>query len=940
MATDQQLNDLIKSINELTRVMNAGGMGGASYQPRIGRGGNSNGVSANAPSSRELKKSYDDLERFIRLQGNSAQQWRRALIESSEYVSVFGHHVDTVTNAIERMAEQSNDATRKVTKATVKFVREYGAASLEVKNLAINSAKMSDELNRFNNATQRKIASETDLIEVNKMIVDEEAKVAGKRGKQKKAILEVIAVLKEQKKAIEKTITDSNTIMQDSMKEFDALRKTLDETSPLFEGLNQSTKDVIKTQDLSTVSADKLQNAFNELQQATGAQSRAFDVLNAEHKAHLEALHAARANLLSTLKVGAKAADNILGKVAGDIRSRIANNVMESNYGAAISMGMAESDLSKFLGENADLLRSMNGNGDNTAVLDGRLQAMQKHTTALFGVSGEAALKTIADAGEILQNTGINLKNSPNAINNQLSQVSAMADRLGMVKGDLLQFQKELSASGDMAYLTSKYQALGQENAQTAMNKELEARIANAKMLGLSTEHVKKQIQMERANRFGTMEQQMNSLLSGRMDAKIASKQGVQVTPELQKLIDRRATGDETLTADDYRILQLYDMDAKAAHANSTKAAFASGSLGEVFKNGVYRSISSRFGSEQYTADGMNEYYKQEAAMSKYSEEEKAKFRANGTYSEIARKAVSDADNPGAFGPFSQMLNRGATISEGVKSNTLVQIAGDVKTMVGQLDKIFYAIVGQTITGFFGGGGGGRRLLRKAAGSRAGQAASSAVGRVMGSSTMGTLVNGGGKVLTPLMKKLPIIGALWSGYDGYTESKSKNESTGKALSTGFGGALGGAGGAWAGAAAGGAAGALIGSVVPVIGTAIGGAAGTLIGGIGGALAGDELGKWAGSTLYDQFTKSSDDAEKERKANAKPQEVVITGAGADAMMQTAANTAAVATSSEAQAAEAKKANEYTKSKSEIRDMLKAKSDSINATVLKYQDTGYA
>lgn len=108
-----------------------------------------------------------------------------------------------------------------------------------------------------------------------------------------------------------------------------------------------------------------------------------------------------------------------------------------------------------------------------------------------------------------------------------------------------------------------------------------------------------------------------------------------------------------------------------------------------------------------------------------------------------------------------------------------------------------------------------------------------------GSYWLGDAYSSGTSTTSKILKKIPVIGAIFDGYRFLTsDDKAK---TGTEI-------IGGWGGAWAGSKIGAGIGGAIGSIIPGVGTAIGAGVGSIAGGIGGYWLGSEIGE----TIVDFF----------------------------------------------------------------------------------------
>jgi len=146
-----------------------------------------------------------------------------------------------------------------------------------------------------------------------------------------------------------------------------------------------------------------------------------------------------------------------------------------------------------------------------------------------------------------------------------------------------------------------------------------------------------------------------------------------------------------------------------------------------------------------------------------------------------------------------------------------------------------------------GGGAAGTPGFRNPLRSR--PTVTTGAGRVAGELGEQGLKRAAGTFIRPLVKRIPLFGALID----FAIAVLLGESLGRAAARATGAGIGGAAGAWLGGVLAGIAG----SVVPILGTAIGGAVGATIGSIAGGMLGD----WIGGSLYDVLTGKQPKTEK-------------------------------------------------------------------------------
>lgn len=848
MADADDLKQLINSLTRLTDVLETQSASSSTYQTRAGRGGISNGVTAGNSGSaqsrkqqKDLKEAGDQFQAVLRKSSNSFELWRSALNDASGVSKVFGATLHDTINAIDGLNKKQTVQSRQVTESTIELIRANGLQSRGLK-------EANDRTYAFRDAMHDLVSKQkehTHALGAAGRIVDlERERTQAAKMKGKKYDKELIAQLDEeikQQKALHATLPDIVVAlgdMRNAVKKsgIEALGTATGNAVPAIIGMEAAVDKVIDTIDNAATSSKAVADALEGLEEGLSATTKAQEVALVMEENHIKRLASARTEMLNGFKAMGKGLLASTGGVIENFRDQLKNNIRESNYTDAMMMGMSESQMSQGLGENADVFAGTSGSGDRRALLlDGTLQGLQKTITSLYGESGPEAMKRMAQVMAASQQSGMSTRENPTLVADRLKAFSEISDRVKMTKGAFTDFVADLSASGDMAYLAGKYESMSAKDAQAAVDREVEARIVNAKMMGLSTEHVRKQIQLERANRYGTMENRIQNMISGKLDMNLAKKNGVVVSADTEAVIDKQRKGFR-LDDRETKVFQDFQLANRGAMLDKVNNAERNGDLSGIMQQAVFRTLSGKFGGSLDEA-GMKQAEEQRATIrAKYTKEEWADFERTGKASAIYQQNGVSAADPKAYNSslllMDQAMNAGKTIWDGAKENPLIgSIAANTLATALATGKM-------AIWGTKGGGPLGSSPLAPGAtpttvaGAR--QAAKAAGKGVLGRFGAGAkfAAKGGGAIFGGA------IGGLTGAYDGYTNSIEKGETTANAVSSGLGGGIGGGLGAWGGAAAG----AAIGSVVPVVGTVIGGVigagVGAWLGGKGGAAVGD------------------------------------------------------------------------------------------------------
>jgi hypothetical protein len=966
MADAEDLKHLLRSLERLTDALESQSASGATYQTRAGRGGNSNREtvgSTNLNKGRDqLRKATEQYEAMLRKSSNAVESWKTAIHKAAGLSELFGARMYDVINAMDDMNDTQTVNSRKITKSTLELIRANGLQGDAMKKANNNAYAFADAAHALiaRKNEKAKIEAVPDRIKALKDEKNNAIKNGGSRNNKEliKAIDEEINELKQ----LQKTLPAVDAALVTLQEKVNATGAAARDTVPALIGM-ETAVDLVTTSTTGQIAEMKdLTAVVGGLSEGMKAQENVQKATMQMEQDHIAKLGAARTQMLDGLKSIGKGLVAATGGLVNDFREQLKNNVKQSNYGDAISMGLSETQLTQSLGANAETFSGASGSGDRSALLlNGTLQSLQKTVTALYGESGPEAMQRIAQVMATSQQTGFNTKD-PTMVSDRLKNFSDISDHAQMTKGAFTDFMSDLSSSGDALYLSSMFQNKGTKEAQDALDHEIEARLINNKMIGLSSEQTKKQIQAERATHFGTMENMFQNIMSGNMDMAIAKQDGVQASPEVAAIVKKKALG-MTLSAPELKTYSDYKLQAQGAMIDKTDAASASNDTRAALQQGGYRGISP---NGMFSGSALADAQAQRALMdSKYSKEEQAKFTKDGTWAKMYQQAGGAASDPNSTTstllPFAQSFNSLMTLIDGLKLNTILSYigAGVWATAAATIKMALWGMKG----GLPGNGPGGGPQTFPGSGIKDAMAAEAMTEGATTASTMGAGVKfaakGAGSILSG------VFGAVTGGYEGYADSKGRGETTAHAVTDAAGGAIGGGVGGWGGAAIGGALGVLGGPLAPLtipLGMAIGGALGASVGGKVGETVADAAfnavdGTKKGAPDSDGFSLSkvfspdsplgimamtfpplalatagaasafsgiesfftgdksptatlgnaTADAAKQREANFQPTKVEVVGASGAALATSAENSSKIADASKAQVGESQKAN---------------------------------
>lgn len=954
-ASDADLNKLAKKLLDALAQqssMQGPSMGGTASS-RLGRGGDSNGIGSMFNSAKDaLGESSKDVNKSFRNLGKTSDVVVDSFKKMTKFNYIFGENMKDTTKKILDSHKVYTQTTEKIVKATQKQAAAVGVNAVSLHKAARANFNYADSVNKVVQL-QRKLV-EVDNAKIAQAQVETELNKKSNRSNKAK-----MALLEDELRALKSITANEQDYRQELTKTETALKemgKNILENNVAFGELSDSTKKNIKTNNFLNLSQRRQDEIIRELRENSEDYADTLIKLNKE-TANQHALLKDKMNkVMSSMADSMRALGGSMGGIIDNFRSQLQYNVRESNYLTAGRTGMSEGQMSKFLGSNADTIRGMTGGSNLNTFANGDMTGLHQSVVANYGESGLDGANRIAQLANIMQASGTNIRNNPNAVQDRISSYSNMSARLGMSKGDLTDLMQSFAQSGDLTQISQKYAGMDPRAQQMAIDKELEARIANAKMLGYSTEQLKQQLAAQKDKQFGNIGDQIRKIVglkmmdnkmrkdgmgmsSEEMGAMRADVMGANLTPEQQVLVDR--VKNRSMDSDNTKRIAGINSFAK------------SGNYGDMAQSTVQRMILQNFSgnAEMGFSDAEQKDRMARLALSRgrYGSEADAYLRGGGLSGQLTGPGAGPESFNSSLLPFDQSMNAGKTLYDGANANPLMGMAkgiaataGNTGTMVKQL----YGMLGQ---GMLGGGGKGGALARVGRG--AGGAATrglASVGTAMGAGRLG-IASTAGRALVGGIGGLGVgllgAGASWGGDKLKEQAAAEGLNNNTVFDKDSAGAMLDVGGQ---AITGAAMGALVGSVIPVLGTAVGGVIGGLIGAGKGAWDNRDTMMRNYDTLYGQKTSSpaerlnasTAEAQKEREANAKPIQVELAGKSAEDLAKTAGNTGAAADATKAVAAETAKGNEYYKSAEDIKGALAAMKDDQKHTTDYYKGLGSA
>lgn len=892
---------------------------GGSHSTRYGRGGSSNGMGFGDRRS-AVESSSANLEKTVKSVTKTSEVVINSIKKITKTNHMFADSVKDSIDALNSANKKHRSSTRAINEAVVKQAAASISSAKAMKDAAIKTNEYVEKLSKLTQLSEKKARIDAAQVELaaiaerqsklKKILREKDIKQSAGRVAQLKEIVEGEAALNAQIKA--------------SVDELGAMKKSITDNTIVFEALDPAVRDVIESNDLLTKSNEehhdilkKVNGASEDFEKALIGLEKVVEKQSAVYKQHMSAV-------MDSAKALGAASGGFIGRVVDHFREQLKYNVRESNYWKATMMGMSDGEMSKVLGSNADAIRGITGQAGLNAFSNDNTVAMHRQVQATFGESGAEGLQRIAQLAGIMQASGSSTRD-PNVIKDRIASYGASAERVGMSKADFTSFMQGLADSGSLGIMAEKYSGLDPRAAQKALDAEVEARIVNAKMLGLSNKEIEEQIRRDKSKQFAGFNEKLKSILGLEMAknrlSEIGSPLSKQEESAMMAVNSGIFTADQKALSDKARA-RIADAGANDLRAGSElygRTGDSSGFLGSSLRNEILANIGGEgygFGNNEIEA----RVQQRQVAAGRYGADAAAYLNGGPASGVLTGPATAPGQYNSSMMIGDQFMNTARTVFDGVAKNPLTAIAANTLGILINTTKM--AWWGTKMFGGMGmGGGGAGGLVTGGASRTAGGLAANA--RFAGASR---LAKGGG-----------ILSAVTSGIGGWMESSEKGESTGNAASTAAGGAVGGGLGAWGGAAAGAAIGT---AIMPVIGTAIGG----IIGGIAGGWGGGELGKWVGDGIWDGITGEGDGpaatlerarSDSVRNNAAEPITVKYPPEIEAALLNTARNTEKMVDTGKQQVQQQTKANEHSKSRADIENQLAAFQQNQAATAARYQ-----
>ena len=916
MASQVDLQQLLNQLSKLTSAIESSSASSGSYSVRAGRGGNSNGKTS-SPSGGQgnadaIKAAEERFAKALRRNGEDIGGWTEAIRTATGITKLKGETEKQTIARIQSSNRVQNDATERVTESMFRLAKNTGLQSVAVKRANEVAFGQIDAMQRVTDKHDEMTAAASERADLDAKITANQAANARTRSVLTKKVLHDELQELQAKKAALKTQAEFDTEMKDLRDELAIMSAQIStDNTPAFQELSAATLDAIDTNKAATATVDELKAAIKELNPLINAQGNATRRMTDDSAKLSDSMQKSKSAIADAMKALGKNLIVSMGGVVDHFREQLKYNIRNSDYDGSALLGMSDGERSRLLGTNVQTFRGITGSADNEKIMkDGTLADGKKVVRELFGEVGLEGGQRYAQMARITQNSGINTRgDNAKVIEQRLMNMSAIADSLGMVKGDLVDFAESLVESGDMAVIAMKYNGLSSKAAAEAIDREIGARMINAELLGMSTKMMKDRLQYERSQQFGTMENMIHGMIGAATDIQISRQAGMNISAEDERIYNAGAQGMLKTPEERNRAAELKLRMAQFHNAQDQQFIQSGNTQGHAQMTGI-RTVAQASHSNTFSQDYLVEA---EGALqkrrSRLTPEEMARGGVPASYRGGALNAAdpSSYDSGAILGEHDQIANKGKEVYEGVQKNPFVQVAKDVFGIaldVAQLliqARLLTALMGAT-----GGGAGGLAARLGITGVAAGAAGLAAVGGMYGAGkSMYQMTNGererfnketyGGNAHS-------VLGDLGQ------DSGRVLSNVGNALTLGYGEKLG-----------------------QGIGSVLGG--------------GNFFEGWEGKTFEERrfspgkkLEDSQTEAKKEReKEEAKPIPVKITGPEADAIRSTSIDTSKQVGLSKAQAEYLNRANEAKAAEANVRATMEAKLQNIGATATQYQTT---
>lgn len=928
----------------LASIERSSGMAGQ-VQTRYGRGGSSNGSSPFGYKKGTLDSTSTEFARDSKNLKKASEAFTESIRRVTKMNYIFGKKLEEVTDDMVRKNRLRSSSSLRIIDETSKLAARMGVAnSTLIQNAKVNldyatAAKRLVELNR----------KQYEIDKTKLELAEEEKKFKSLNNRRDRAkhadeLRKLTASIDAKKDLIsqEQKVADEMRDLQPHLKK---LSENLDDTSAAFTTLDPSIRKVIKDNNLLSKSHAEQDRIVRQLADNSKDFADTLIHLNRAGIEQNKLLRAKTDKVMDSLGTVVRGLGGVAGQAIVNYREQLKYNVGTSNYGSSLMMGMSDAEMSKFLGSNAETLRGITGKGNlNSFVDSGEMRNSFNSVLATYGETGAEGAQRIAQLAAIMQASGSSIRGQSGLINDRATGYGKMAERVGISKGELTDFIGGLAQGGELAFMAQKYSGMDAASAQKALDRELEARIANAKMLGMSTDQLKQQIQMERNNRYGNIGDQIRKIVAGKVMRQNMEKRGIGMsdaeTRAQNNVLMGVATSEESLLA--ARARERYGQSMNTSLRTGAEAFGNTGNFSQFASAAVERSVIETIsgGANQFgvsTGELEDQLTRQAKSRGIYGADRDAFLQTGQVSSLLTSGGVGQYDSGMIPAGLERFSSAALAVYEGFKKNPMASIATATAATAINTGIMILQMRAMGRMGMMPGGG---------MGGRAATAARTAVNSIGAGMTVGAGARTAGGMFSNakiagasrLLKGTGVLAGVGGALSGYADGASAGESTGNITSRAVGGATGGGLGAWGGAAAGAAIGT---AVFPVVGTAIGAALGGILGGWGGS----ELGSWIGDGIYDAASgdqspqsvleKSRVEAEKQAAASPQTTKVEIVGSSADAINKMAGNTEKLAETGKQQLAAQQKTNEHYKSASDINDALAALHDNQMATIGKFQ-----
>lgn len=512
--TDQQFQQLFNALNDLTRELKQGKnsfnpQGSGSSGTRTGRGGASNGVSAeNNKDIAALANNLSELHKSFKSGGFTIADHFKNMVKN---MSPLNNAFQKLEKSIEDAAETQSEAYINAAKRTLDFAKEVGGNAKELQRVSKEMGELTDAISDMVDNQEDYAKDQATFNKKLKRIQDARAKAEGAGG-----------------------FTGGKSAVSGPLDKY--LRRL-------------STNPNEKLSDRASVGVDNLKNAYNGVADTTKAFLKDIsDTLKKATKDLQQSVETSLKSLGTAITADAK-------KIPNYISSRLKYGFESNEFIDAFRMGMGADELNQMRSANRDIINGLTGFGktlekDSTESL--RIWSDNAKQVGLIGVEASQFtsdwMRTAFNTGRIY-NTEMNRE-----LTNQAQTVQQIFG------GSIQDSAKMIQDYSTQVYNLSRFNKAQNAEQQAALQKELTARILYTKYLGYDVEYMKQQELMRHNQSFADIGDRIRQGIMAQVAGSSLKRDAGFTDAEISAKTAERLGGGANLTKEQRDAIQSYDM--------------------------------------------------------------------------------------------------------------------------------------------------------------------------------------------------------------------------------------------------------------------------------------------------------------------------------------------------------------------------------------------